>query len=261
MPATTREGVSLSYETAGDGETVVLLGEGGVGPWQWGWQYDALAGPFQALVPEFRGTGRSDRPAEGYDVDTLAGDVEAVLAAAGCRRAHLVGVGCGGMVALRYARRFHRARSLTLVGTTAAGEDVDRGAFLGFHGSEESASDSTAGPLSRAFSPEFLADLDDVTEDIEVWRAEEDADTDIARQYADAMAGFEAGPLYELTLPTLVFHGVDDPIVPIAAGRRLVEKLPQGTFEAVEGRHFPHIEHSRAVTDRLLGFLDEVTED
>lgn len=261
MPATTSEGVSLSYETAGEGETIALLGEAGVGPWQWGWQFEALAGPYEVLLPEFRGTGRSDRPAAGYDVETLTNDVEAVLADTGSRRAHLVGVGFGGMVALRYAGRYDRARSLTLVGTTADGSDVDLEAFLEFHSSAETGDPTVEACLSTAFSPEFLNRQGELMEDIESWRAEEDADVDVVRQYADAMVGFEAGSLYELTLPTLVFHGVDDPIVPVAAGRRLAEELPQSTFEAVEGRHFAHVEHSRAVNDRLLGFLDDVTGD
>ncbi|ERH09594.1 MAG: hypothetical protein J07HX64_01353 [halophilic archaeon J07HX64] len=46
-------------------------------------------------------------------------------------------------------------------------------------------------------------------------------------------------------------------MVPTGVGRNLAEGLPHGTFETVEGRHLCFAEHSRAVSDRLLGFLEE----
>ena len=50
MPTTTRDGVTLHYETTGDGPTVVFVGDVGYGAWLWGWHHDAVAGPYEALV-------------------------------------------------------------------------------------------------------------------------------------------------------------------------------------------------------------------
>jgi len=58
-------------------------------------------------------------------------------------------------------------------------------------------------------------------------------------------------------VPTEVYYGVDDPVVPAAAAESLGADLPRGTSEAVEGRHLAFVEHSRPVTDRLTAFLDE----
>ena len=48
---------------------------------------------FQVIVPDLRGYGRSDKPgtADSYSLPLLAGDVMAVLSAAGVERAHVVG--------------------------------------------------------------------------------------------------------------------------------------------------------------------------
>lgn len=253
-----REGVDLYYETAGSGETVAFVNDVGYGAWLWGWQHGAIAGEREALVWDLRGTGRSDAPSESYDVDTAAGDLEAVLAAAGAQRTHVVGAGLGGMAALRYARSYDRARTLTLFGTVASGADVVRDELRALHPDTD---DKTRlrESLDGAFSPAFREARPDLIEQICAWRAEEDTDGPAIGAQIDAMLSFEAGPLYDLTLPVLVCHGLDDPVVPAEAGRRLAADLPTGTFEPVEGRHLCFVEHARAVTDRLLAHLEDAT--
>jgi pimeloyl-ACP methyl ester carboxylesterase len=261
VATTTREGVALYYETTDEAtptETVAFVGEAGYGAWQWAWQHDAVAGPFEALVWDLRGTGRSDAPPGPYDVGTLAADLEAVLAASETRRAHLVGAGLGGMVALRHAREYDRTATLSLFGTAPDGDALDESAFRALYappGDPGAVRESLAGAFSDAF-------LDsDVADQICEWRASEDASETGFRAQAAAALGFETGPLYEQQLPTMVYHGVDDPVVSVKTGRELARALPRGTFEAVEGRHLCFIEHSQAVSDRLVDFLDEHARD
>jgi 3-oxoadipate enol-lactonase len=255
VPETTRAGAALQFDHGGTGETVAFVGEAGLGVWQWGWQYDRVAGPFEALVWDLRGTGGSDGPPDGYDVDAMADDLETVLGAVEARRAHLVGVGLGGMVALRHARRHGRAASLSLFGTAPAGHHVDETALRALHASPDDEA-ALRDSLSGGFSPGFL-DETDLAGRICGWRADDDAGRAAFETQAAAALAFDAGPLYELDLPVLVCHGLSDPVVPAQAGRDLAERLPHGTFEAVEGRHLCFAEHSRAVNDRLLTFLDE----
>jgi len=252
---TTDDGVSLYYESAGSGETVAFVGEAGYGAWQWGWQHGAVAGPYEALVWDLRGTGRSDSPEGPYTVERLARDLEAVLSATDTRRVHLVGAGLGGMVALRHARLFDRTATLTLFDTAAAGDDVDEATLRSLQApgtDREALRESLAG----VFTESFLAQKEQV-EQICDWRAEEDADAAAFDAQVAAALSFDAGPLYELTIPALVCHGLDDPVVPFETGERLAEDLPRGTFEAVEGRHLAFVEHAPAVSDRLLAFFDE----
>lgn len=273
MATTTNDGVTLYYETGsgergtggkktaesdipGAGETVVFVGDAGFGAWQWAWQSAAFAGPRETLVWDLRGTGRSDAPAGPYDVETMAADLEAVLADSETRRAHLVGAGLGGMIALRYARRYGRAKTLTLFGTPASGAEVDEEALRNLNGPSDD-EESLRASLKLAFSEEFHTTQTETVEQLCEWRTSEDAtDAGFEAQIA-AICEFEFGPLYELTLPTLVCHGLDDPVVPVEAGQKLADGLPRGTFEVVEGRRLCYIEHSRAVNDRVLDFLDE----
>lgn len=255
MPTATRDGLSLHYHTDGDGETVAFVSDVGFGAWLWGWQHRAVAGPHESLVWDLRGTGRSDAPPGPYDVDALAADFEAVLADADVSRAHIVGAGLGGMVALRYAREYGRARSLTLLSTAASGDAVDIGALRALH-PEERTDDALADSLSGAFSPAYIDARPDLVKDIVGWRREDDAATGAVAAQIRAVDSFDAGPLYELSLPTLVCWGVNDPVVDPESARQLVDGLPRGTGEAVEGRHLCYIEYSRAVTERLLAHIE-----
>ena len=255
MPTTTHDGVSLHYETDGEGETVAFVSDAGFGAWQWGWQPPSIAGRREVLVWDLRGTGRSEAPPGPYDVDTLAADFEAVLREAGVRRTHVVGAGLGGMIALRYAREYDRARTLTLLGTAPRGEAIDVDALRALYpdGDELTACRES---LAGAFTPHFREERPDLVEQICEWRRVEDADTAALDAQVEAMTSFEAGPLYERSLPALVCHGVDDPVVPPTAGEELAEELPRGTYEPVAGRHLAFVERARAVTDRLVAHFD-----
>lgn len=248
-------GRTLRYETAGepDGPAVVFLPEAAFGPWQWGWQAPALAGPRQTVVVAFVGTDGSDAGGP-YVVDRFAADVEAVLADAEVDRAHVVGAGLGGMVALRYERRYARARSLALFGVAARGEAVDDDALAALHPDDP---DRFRESLTLAFSERFLAEAG-VVDDVVAWRRAEDATGEARAGHLTAVRAFDAGPLYETTVPALVCHGVDDPVVDLGVGRELAEALPRGRFEPVEGRRCCYAEHSVAVTDALEQFLDDV---
>lgn len=257
MPTVTTGGTKLQYELNGAAHrsAVAFVPDAGFGPWMWGWQAPALAGANRTVVYAARGTDGSD--ARGpYTVDRLAADLEAVLADAGVRRAHVVGAGLGGMVATRYAREYGRARSLTLFGTAASGEAVDADALSALF--PEPAEPSTLREsLSLAFSERFLAGSS-VVDDLVVWRRAEDATGDALAGHLEALRGFDAGPGYELGLPALVCHGVGDPVVPPSAGEALAADLPRGRFEPIEGRRLCFVEHSAAVTDAVEAFVDEV---
>ena len=270
MATVERDGCTLYYESEGTGETVCFVSDLGWGAWQWGWQHAAVAGPFEALAWDLRGTGRSDRPAGPYSLETLVADLEAVLSAHGSRHAHLVGAGLGGLVALEYARTHGRARSLTLVGTNAGGEHVptDPVSRLYAPRSDPAALRATLEPVLTA---DFIDAHPDVVDGIVAWRAGRvpgspeqesnpragDADEAGWRAQAAALAVEPRPNLYEVTVPALVIHGTADQLWPVAGGRTLAAELPRGTFQPVEhGPHLVGVERSREVNDHLVGFLE-----
>ena len=96
------DGVGIAYEVTGEGEPVVLLHGFPDSGRLWRHQVPALVqAGFAVIVPDMRGYGASDKPAEveAYGIASLAGDVLSVLSDAGVSRAHVVGHDWGAAVA------------------------------------------------------------------------------------------------------------------------------------------------------------------
>jgi 3-oxoadipate enol-lactonase len=257
--ATADDGTALRYAVAGEGEAppVALVNDAGFGAWAWGWQHEPLAGRRRVVTFDHRGTGESG--ADGaVDIDTLAGDLSAVLAAADAKPAHLVGFGLGGAVAMRYARS-RGVRSLALVGT-CAGSDVDADGLARCYpdGADEAAVRAT---LPALFSDAFRDADPSLLERVVDWRRAEDAPPRARSAQVDAWLDFDPEPLYELTAPAFVLRGTGDPAVDRDTAETLADDLPRGRFEAIAGRRLAHVESSRPVNDALTAFFDEVDDD
>ena len=92
---------------AGSGPTVVLV-HGYPGFW-WSWRHQlpalAAAG-YHAVAVDVRGFGGSDKPPHGYDLDTCAADLVALVRSLGAERAVFVGQGMGAWTC-RYLPGLH----------------------------------------------------------------------------------------------------------------------------------------------------------
>jgi pimeloyl-ACP methyl ester carboxylesterase len=262
MPSAAANGCSIHYTVAGatgDAPTVVFLGELGFGAWQWGWQYDAVAGPYRALVVDSRGCGRSDAPADPdeMEMDDFVADLEAVLVDCNVRAAHLVGCGLGGCVALAAARVTNRARSLTLIGTPATGAAYEPADITADPADDTALRASTTALLSDAFVAREAAPIQQIVE----WRREEDADPAVQSAQQAAIANFDPGPLYEITVPSLVVAGGADSVVPVESAQQLASDLPRGELETFpDAGHLVTVERSAAINDALIGFLESVAD-
>jgi len=111
MPFASINGLELYYEVTdftrpweGEPETVVLL-HGLHGHLEW-WNYyqvPVLARHYRVVTLDQRGHGKSFKPAEGYTIEQMAGDVNELLQTLNIEKVHLGGASMGGMVSLQFA--------------------------------------------------------------------------------------------------------------------------------------------------------------
>jgi pimeloyl-ACP methyl ester carboxylesterase len=99
-------GIQLHYVTQGVGEVVLLLHGFPEFWYSWRYQIPALAQKFRVVVPDLRGYNDSDKPASGYDIDTLTQDLRGLLEHFGSEKVSLVAHDWGGLIAWNWAQKF-----------------------------------------------------------------------------------------------------------------------------------------------------------
>ncbi len=116
-----RDGVALFHRDWGQGRPVVFVASWSLPSDSWAYQMLALSeAGLRCVVYDRRGHGQSQDPGRGYDYDTLADDLAAVMETLDLRDATLVGfsMACGEVV--RYLTRHGAGRvaGAVLIGTT-----------------------------------------------------------------------------------------------------------------------------------------------
>ncbi|ANN70565.1 3-oxoadipate enol-lactonase [Bordetella bronchialis] len=209
---------------------------------------------FRVIRFDMRGHGASDAPDGDYTMAQLAGDLAAVVQAAGLDGFHYCGVSLGGMVGMAYAQRpDHRLRKLVLSNTAVR---FPQGVWEGriadvMRGGMASIADAA---LGRFFTPGFLA-----LGDPRVERVRETLLSLEPHGYAGCCAAIRdmdiAGGLPAIGVPTLVLTGAQDASTPPVRGTEIAAAIPGATVSALPGAHIPMIELPVQWGDAVLDFL------
>lgn len=120
MPHLKVNDIRMYYESAGEGDPLVLLHGLGSSHRDWFLQVPAFSRHYRVIILDCRGHGESDKPAGPYSIPLFARDVIALLEALGVEGAHLLGISMGGQIALQIALDAPgQVTSLVLVNTFA----------------------------------------------------------------------------------------------------------------------------------------------
>ncbi|NNL85280.1 MAG: alpha/beta hydrolase [Myxococcales bacterium] len=163
-------GFRMHYVTCGSGYPLVLLHGWPQSWYEWRHVIPALAEHYTVIAPDLRGLGDSEKPMNGYDKRTLAGDVRALLDALGFEKVGVIGHDWGGAVAfyLAYDHRelVERMFILDMVpGIARAGEAFPLEFALKinhvfFHGGNPDMAAMLVGQNIEAYLRRFLTSLD-----------------------------------------------------------------------------------------------------
>src|ERR1043166_884095 len=103
MPSVGAEGAEIYYETAGDGDPLVMIMGLGADSRGWAMQNSAFAERYRVVLIDNRGVGKSSVAEPPYTTKQMAQDTLAVLDDAGIERAHVLGVSLGARIAQELA--------------------------------------------------------------------------------------------------------------------------------------------------------------
>ena len=122
--------INLSVEdSGGDGRPVVLIHGWPLSGASWAAQVPALTkAGYRVIAYDRRGFGKSDKPADGFDYDTLSDDLAGIMDELDLEDATLVGFSMGGGEVARYISRHgeDRLRSVVFCSSRPAPYDEDR---------------------------------------------------------------------------------------------------------------------------------------
>ncbi|MDX2376485.1 alpha/beta hydrolase [Microbacterium sp. LRZ72] len=263
--------IQLFYTDEGAGQPVVLIHGFPLDGESWARQGAALldAG-YRVISYDRRGFGSSSKAETGYDYDTFADDLHALIEALDLRDAVLVGFSMGTGEVARYLSRY-------------GSERIARAVFIGSLEPYLLVTDDNpdgAGPQDffdgiaaavaddrHAFLTGFFGDFYNLDENLgsRITQEQVDASMQVAEKAGDtAIAAAPLtwptdfrGDIPSIDVPAMIVHGTSDNVLPIdATARRFRELLPEATYVEIAGA--PHgmlVTHADEVNEELLAFL------
>lgn len=262
------EGIRTNYHDLGEGPVVLLIhGSGpGVTAWaNWRLTMPELAKRFRVIAPDMVGFGETERPAGyRYSMENWVAHLLGLLDALGVKQAHVVGNSFGGGLALALAIKApRRVGRLALMGSAGTAFPITEGldAVWGYSPSIE---------RMRALLDIFAFDRTLVNEELAKLRYE----ASVRPGYQEAFANMFPAPRQRwvdaLASPedairaighdTLIVHGREDRVIPLAASLRLLELIPRAQLHVFgQCGHWTQIEHAARFNRLLVEHFSEAS--
>jgi 3-oxoadipate enol-lactonase len=236
--------IQLDYERSGrnDGPPMLLImGMSGTAL-HWGEPFmQLLREDFDLIAYDHRGVGASSRLDGPVTIAQMAHDAAGLLAALDLDSAHVVGISMGGMIAQELALADpERIRTLTLGCTYCGGEGSSLTAPEVLQGLTEA---MMSGDRERALRAGFEVNISAAKAqdedlyasflEIAVQRA---VALPVVMQQMQACAAHDTqARLPSLHMPTLVIHGTEDQLLPVANGRLTASLIEGSRLEIFDG--------------------------
>lgn len=262
--------IRLYYEDQGSGEPIVLIHGWPLSSRSWEKQVPALlkAG-YRVITYDRRGFGDSDRPATGYDYDTLASDLNALLDELELDQVTLVGFSMGGGEVARYLAKYGQKRVKKAVFVSAItpyllkgvdnAEGVDRSVF------------EQIKQGIMADRPAFLTSFLDNFYNLNEYKGTQISNEAVRLSWMIAAGASPIGTLacvdswltdfrkdlQGVPVPTLIVHGDSDRIVPLEnSGKRMPGLMKNCQLAVIPGGpHGLNWTHAELLNKQLLDFL------
>jgi pimeloyl-ACP methyl ester carboxylesterase len=267
MPTVHANGITLNYETSGDGEPLVLIPYLAADQACYAFQVADYAKQFRCISVDPRGAGLSDKPDGTYSTELFADDVAALMQALGLERAHVAGLSLGAAVGIWLAGKYpDRVKTLSLHSVWPKSDAFVQTAVEGWRamarGLDSVPEMVITGIFPWCFTPEFYSGNPDYIASLADFvrgRPVQPLDA-FLRQSAAVQAHDAQGQLEKIACPTLISYGRYD----LVTSTRFADAMTQGIKGAQltifdDCSHTPIYQNVADFNARTLAFLQEHT--
>lgn len=252
--------IEIHYELSGqESRPVVMLSHSLASSLKmWEPQMDVLGSHFRVLRYDTRGHGKSEVTPAPYTLELLGEDAIGLLNQLGIEHVHWVGLSMGGMIGQAVALYYpQRLLSLTLCDTSSVvpaemqpiwEERIEAVRTSGMSSQFEATLERWFTPSYRSLNPPMLKVIEE-----EILATPPEGYIGCA--YAIRRLNY-LDRLREISLPTLILVGEEDPATPVSASQAIHEQIQNSTLVILPRcRHLSNVEQAEAFNTHLLAFL------
>lgn len=246
--------IAVLVDGPDDAPAVLLLqGQSNSHHW-WDTVRPDVATTFRTISFDYRGTGRTRSDLGPWSTSLFAQDAAHVLDALEMASAHVYGTSMGGRVAQMLAIEHPHVVDRLVVACTSPG-----GAIAAERSQEVRRRLADPDPHARReamvdlfYTPEWSR-----THTVSTLFGDPTMSARAQQLHLRVSAGHDASErLHEVAAPTLVLHGSDDQMAPVANATAIAERIPDALVEVTPGgRHGFFDEYRASVTPRVVAFL------
>jgi non-heme chloroperoxidase len=263
--------INLYYEDHGAGRPVVLIHGWPLSGRSWESQVPTLVDAGHRVITyDRRGFGYSSQPWTGYDYDTFAADLNALLEHLDISEVTLVGFSMGGGEVVRFISSYGTARVAKAVLASAVPPYLYKSADNPDGGLD----DATIAQFESGVKTDRIAFVDGFVTNFFSTDGKTELVSEVQHVYNRLLASFASpkgtldcigafartdfrGDVAAVNVPTLIIHGDSDLIVPFeVSGKRTHEAIAGSQLVVLEGApHGANVTHADRFNKELLAFL------
>ena len=256
--------IQLAYEDTGLGQPVVLLHGYPFNRSLWTEQVSALSNSYRVVTPDLRSLGESDARPGAATMNRMAQDVAALLDRLEISRAVVGGLSMGGYVALAFYKQFpSRVRALVLADTRAQA-DTEDGKQTRFQQAEKATAEGMAGiadsMLPKLLTPETVSKHPEIVKRVRDMMLKTKPEGAAGALLGMAEREDQTPLLPQITCPTLILVGREDPITPVQDSEKMRREIAGSRLVVIDNAsHVSNLERVEQFNEELVRFLNSLS--
>ena len=252
-------GININYRSEGRGEALVMIMGFSSNRRAWMFQIPVFKKRFRVITFDNRGAGKSEKPEGPYSTRVMAEDTVGLMDHLGIKKAHVLGVSMGGMIAQEVAINHpERVDKLVLVATYASRDNQSNGPTAEMRAAEKLPIKGMVSRLmSVASNGSLLMVVAGLLRRIPLALLGKSGMAGLIGQREACMGHDALERLDQISAPTLILAGGADRVIKPSSSDEMAKRIPNAKLTVFDqGSHVFCMEMKDRFNEEVLRFLE-----